>query len=198
MPFGLLPVSLVAFALFAVAARSGDAFGWEVSFLTALHRIATPPLDRAALWCSRIFHPQVLAVATVLLTIGFALRRRWRWAWAAFVMVGGALLLNTVVKQIVQRSRPMLWTPLRSEVNSGFPSAHAMTSFAFAALLVLLSCRTRWRGAALVLAPLWLALVALDRLYLGAHYPTDILAGWCLSLAWVTGVWLLILRAERR
>lgn len=192
----LLPV--VAFLGLAAMARSGRAFGWEAALLTTLHRVATPTLDRAAVWYSRIFHPQVLVVLTVLLTIGFVLRRRWRWAWAAIGMVGGALLLNSVAKAFVQRPRPALWPSLTGEVSSGFPSAHAMTSFAVAALLVLLCWRTRWRGLALVLVPLWLALVALDRLYLGVHFPTDILAGWCLSLAWVTGVWLLALRTERR
>ncbi len=193
-----LVLPLVAFALFAVAARSGRAFGWEATVLTSLHGGATPTFDRAAVWYGRIFHPQVLVVATVLLTIGFVLRRHWRWAWAAIGMVGGALLLNTVVKEVVQRPRPAFWPSLTGEVSSGFPSGHAMTSFAFAVLLLVLLWHTRWRGLALVLVPLWLVLVALDRLYLGVHYPTDVLAGWCLSLAWVTGVWLLTLPKEPR
>lgn len=188
-------VPLVIFALFAAKAWSGHAFGWESDFLLAVHQRAAPALDRGAIWCSRIFHPQVLVVATALLAGGFALRRRWRWAWAALGLVGGALLLNTVVKEIVRRPRPALWPSPTGEVSSGFPSGHAMTSFAFAALLVAICWRTRWRGPSLLLAPLWLVLIALTRLYLGVHYPTDILAGWCLASAWVTTVWLLALRA---
>ena len=59
-----LVLPLVAFALFAVAARSGRAFGWEATVLTSLHGGATPTFDRAAVWYGRIFHPQVLVVAT--------------------------------------------------------------------------------------------------------------------------------------
>jgi undecaprenyl-diphosphatase len=185
--------SLVIFILLALAASSGEPFAWENSALTSLHTVATPALDSAAVWWSRVFHPQVLAVATLLLTIGFVLRRAWRQAIMASGIVLGALLLSTVVKEIIERPRPRLWPTITGETNSGFPSGHAMTSCAFAALLVIIFWPTRWRGAALTIAAIWLALVALARLYLGVHYPTDILAGWGLALAWA----MLVARLSR-
>ena len=181
--------SLIIFGLLAIAALSGQPFAWESSVLTSLHTLATPALDSAAIWWSRIFHPQVLAVATLLLTIGFVLRRAWGQALMASGIVLGALLLSTVVKEIIGRPRPSLWPAITGETNSGFPSGHAMTSCAFAALLVIIFWPTRWRGAALGSAAIWLALVALARLYLGVHYPTDILSGWGLALTWAAVVW---------
>lgn len=176
--------SLVIFILLAIAALSGEPFAWENRTLSWLHTLATPALDSAAIWWSRIFHPQVLAVATLLLTIGFVLRRAWGQAIMASGIVLGALLLSTVAKEIIGRPRPTLWPTITGETNSGFPSGHAMTSCAFAALLAIIFWPTRWRGAALAIAAIWLALVGLARLYLGVHYPTDILSGWGLALAW--------------
>lgn len=186
-----LVAPLVAFVLLAVAAMAGQPFAWEDELLLAIHDLASPGLDSAAIWWSRIFHPQVLIVVSALIAIGFSLRRQWRWAIVALGSVAGALLVNTVVKAVVGRPRPALWPSLTGETSSGFPSGHAMVSFAFAALLVLLLWPTRWRLPALALITVWVALVALARLALGVHYPTDILAGWCLSLAWVATVWLL-------
>lgn len=181
--WGLIP--LVIAAPLIVAASTGQPFAWEVAALLALHRQTTPPLDNAAVWWSRLFHPQVLLVAATLLTVGFVLRRAWCQACATIGSVGGALLLSTLVKRLVDRPRPALWPALVVETNSGFPSGHAMTCCAVAALLVLIAWRTRWRIPVLVIAVAWAALVALARLYLGAHYPTDVIAGWCLALSWV-------------
>lgn len=177
------------FLALGVSALTGEPYAWERQVLNRLHASATPALDNAALWWSRVFHPQVLVVVTVLLTLGFVLRRAWRQAAITFGIVVGALLLSTLVKEIVGRPRPALWPSLSGETNSGFPSGHAMTSLAFAATLLILSWPVRWRAATLAVAAIWVALTGLARLYLGVHYPTDVAAGWGLSLAWVASAW---------
>ncbi len=186
-----LVAPLVMFVLLAVAIIAGQPFAWEDEALTTIHDAMSPGFDNAAIWWSRIFHPQVLIVVSALIALGFSLRRQWRWVIVALGSVAGALLVNTLVKAVVARPRPALWPSLTGETSSSFPSGHAMVSFAFAALLVLLLWPTRWRGLSLAIIAAWVALVALARLTLGVHYPTDILAGWCLSLAWVATVWLL-------
>jgi membrane-associated phospholipid phosphatase len=66
-----------------------------------------------------------------------------------------------------------------------------MGSLAVVATLVIVLWATRWRWLALGVGGAFVLLVGLSRLYLGSHYPSDILAGWCASLAWVLGVYQL-------
>jgi undecaprenyl-diphosphatase len=74
------------------------------------------------------------------------------------------------------------------ESTFSFPSGHAMQSMAVGAALVILLWETRWRYVALLLSASFVLAVGLSRIYLGVHYPSDILAGWAASVAWVVGL----------
>ncbi|QEO26122.1 phosphatase PAP2 family protein [Xanthomonas translucens] len=131
----------------------------------------------------------------VLLLLGL---RRWREAmFAGFSFVGSALL-NMSAKQFFQRDRPSLWESIAPEHTFSFPSGHAMGSMTLAAVLVALAWRTRWRWPVLLLAGTFALLVGVSRIYLGVHYPSDILGGWCAALVWVVGLYLLLFLGERR
>ncbi|MBB4128991.1 undecaprenyl-diphosphatase [Xanthomonas translucens] len=131
----------------------------------------------------------------VLLLLGL---RRWREAmFAAFSFVGSALL-NLSAKQFFQRDRPSLWESIAPEHTFSFPSGHAMGSMTLASVLIALAWRTRWRWPVLLLAGTFALLVGVSRIYLGVHYPSDILGGWCAALVWVLGLYLLMFRGERR
>lgn len=110
------------------------------------------------------------------------------------VSVLGGLALNDLLKTIFDRPRPDLALPSVDVVTSSFPSGHAALSSAayltmaglFAHLAPTAAARAYVMGAAI----LFVFLIGMTRIYLGAHYPTDVLAGWCIGSAWALTCWL--------
>jgi undecaprenyl-diphosphatase len=131
-------------------------------------------------------------VGVLTLTLGamalFASRRRWRRAAMLGVVVLGASLLNLLLKMLFARERPDLWDHIVTELSYSFPSGHAMASMGLAAGLVVSLWETRFRRIAIIGGLAYVAVIAFTRLYLGVHYPTDIIAGWCVSIAWALAV----------
>lgn len=111
---------------------------------------------------------------------------------ASLSIIFGALVTNVLLKNLVARARPfacdsMLWSPLIAKpTDFSFPSGHTTASFAVA-LVIARMFPKKYGVPAVILA----ALVAFSRLYLGVHYPTDVLAGFLVALAGSTlSVWL--------
>jgi undecaprenyl-diphosphatase len=136
----------------------------------------------------------VIVVGTVV-----ALARAGRGADALFlgVAVAGAEVITRVAKPIVARPRPELWEHGYPASGYAFPSGHTTSSMALAAAVTVLAWNTRWRWWALAGGALFTFGVGVSRVYLGVHYPSDVIAGWCLGVAWVS-VLILLRAAERR
>lgn len=135
--------------------------------------------------------PVIMAALSLLITLAFLIFRQRRSALFFLLSLGGAVLLNVLMKIVVQRQRPDLWISLAPESDFSFPSGHAMGSVALAAALTVLAWQTRWRWPVLIVTSMFALLVCWSRSYLGVHYPSDILAGMVASLAWVGGLQLL-------
>jgi len=103
--------------------------------------------------------------------------------------VGGAMLLNLALKGAYERARPHFDDPLVTLGTYSFPSGHTTAAVAFygvmAAFLVSRFYDRRLRAAIVASAIVMIALVAFSRLYLGAHYLSDVLAAVCSSTAWL-------------
>lgn len=164
---------------------------FDDAILLHAHGLAGPGLDGFFVLVSKLGYQGVIAldVLVVLVLLGY---RRWREATFAAVAFVGSALLNLGAKQFFQRDRPTLWESISPEDTFSFPSGHAMGSMTLAMVLVLLAWRTRWRWPATVLAALFVVLVGYSRVYLGVHYPSDILAGWMAATAWVVGAYLVL------
>lgn len=131
------------------------------------------------------------AVGAVLLW-----RRHWRAAWHWAAAHGFAVVVPLALKQILHLPRPFdLYTGVSAY---GFPSAHAtmsMVSYGFLALLIAQGISKTWRRTAYGAAGLIIMVVVASRLYLGAHWLSDVLGGLTLGLFWVT---LLMVSYRRR
>jgi membrane-associated phospholipid phosphatase len=85
----------------------------------------------------------------------------------------------------------------RAGPGFSFPSAHAAASLTFAAVVVAIAWPTRWRRLAVAVGATFVFAVGLSRVYLGVHYPSDVLAGWCVASVWtlaVLALWTLVAR----
>lgn len=166
----------------------GEGLPFDRPILEWLHARATSTLDSLMLFFSQVGAPRPMVIFFVAV-LAFLLWRRRRGDAVFFALgVAGAMALNFVAKLVFGRARPDLWVSLAPELDYSFPSGHAMGAMAVVAALVALTWRTGWRWPVLLGGGLFVALVGLSRLYLGVHYPSDVLTGWLASLAWVGGV----------
>ena len=132
-------------------------------------------------------------VLALVVGTGVLLWQKRRQAVAQLLLgVGGAVGINLLLKNSFGRARPDLWEQIISESSYSFPSGHAMASSALALSVVLILWQTRWRWWAVGAATVYMLFVGVSRLYLGVHYPSDIVAGWLMSAAWVVVVAVLI------
>jgi undecaprenyl-diphosphatase len=107
---------------------------------------------------------------------------------APTVAVIGAAGLSFAIKQLVGRTRPSLFPPLTSESGPSFPSGHTLTAIAFYGMCAFLLARPLhgWARAVVVtLAVVISGAVAYSRVYLGVHYPTDVLGSFIIGTAWI-------------
>ena len=123
----------------------------------------------------------VTAVAFLTLLVG-VLIGPWLHGVLGAVAIGLASLGNEALKAVIARSRPDLLDPIVTERGFSFPSGHSALGMAAWGILGVLVMRSRLplgvrRGIVVVLAVL-IVLVGLSRIWLGVHYPTDVLAGW--------------------
>jgi undecaprenyl-diphosphatase len=139
----------------------------------------------------------------MLVTIGI---RRWYWLLALVLVVPGGALLNELLKITFRRARPKFDNPILTLTDYGFPSGHTMIAtllYGFLAVFIFQAVqRWRWRVFAAAVAALLIPLVALSRMYLGAHYLSDALAAVAAGVIWLvlclTAVATLRRRARHR
>jgi undecaprenyl-diphosphatase len=135
--------------------------------------------------------------------VGFLLIRRTYHA-VGFVLVAtmGGLVLSLLLKRSFARPRPELVSHLSAVYTSSFPSGHSMLSavvyLTLGALLARLVEGPALKIYIILVAMLLTLLVGVSRVYMGVHYPTDVLAGWSVGLSWAILCWLVARRLQRR
>lgn len=180
---------------------------FDRAVLLALRRAPDDPLGSRAveevmLNLSALGSAAVTMLIAGLVTAYYALAgHRW---YAALIVVstGGAALVMTALKQLYARPRPSIVTQLGVPSGLSFPSGHSMLAAALYVTLAVMIARTLERRRLrvfVVAAGVAIALlVGVTRVYLGMHYPTDVLAGWTAGLLWALACGLVVRQLGRR
>ena len=189
--FGIF-IPLLVFGKLAEEVWEHEGFDWDIPILHFIHRFATPVRDNLMVLITDAGGIKVMVPVAGAIFLMLLLRRRQGHALFFSLAIGGAAVLNFLAKLFFRRTRPHLWISPVSEHDYGFPSGHAMGSMAVITALVILTWSTRWRWPILIFGSLFVLAVGLSRLYLGVHFPSDIMAGWVASLAWVMGVYMIL------
>ena len=198
---GITAFGVLAFALIADETFEGETRGFDESILLALREPgdATNPigpawlehalLDITALGGYVILSMLVIGVAIYLIAAG-----KRGTALLVVGAVGSGTLLSETLKFGFARPRPDLVAHLAEVQSASFPSGHAMISaIAYLTLGVLLTRAHKQRRTKIIImsyAILLTLMIGLSRIYLGVHWPTDVLAGWALGAAWSSLWWL--------
>ena len=162
----------------------------DAQLSTWLHSQGSPLLTRAMFAIT--FFGSTKAASLIAVPFGLYLiwRRRFYWLAAVISSIAGGMLLNKLLKYAFHRPRPFFNDPLLKLTSYSFPSGHTMTATVLYGVLAayFFTTTTGWRGRVLIVfsASFLILLVGLSRMYLGAHYLSDVLGAMAEGLAWLS------------
>jgi undecaprenyl-diphosphatase len=189
---GFLVCAVVVFLFGFLASevfRTTDTRAVDREVTLAMRELQSPSNDRIARIVTFFGSHLFILPATVVVTAGLWLKHHWASALLFCGSVVGGFGLNALLKIAFARERPDLWPALVTERTYSFPSGHATISTVFfgglAAVVLHLSRRPLVRAAALVFSTAAILIIAASRVYLGAHWTTDVAGGVLVGLFWV-------------
>jgi undecaprenyl-diphosphatase len=186
-------IAFVLFAWLGSEVLRGATEELDIRVRMALHSLASPNLTRVMVEASVLGGPSRLAPIGFGVAAYFLVRGWSRGALLVIITLAGASILDWSLKQFFGRLRPeAFFDYYPAPASFSFPSGHALfaTCF-FGGLAVLFSARVR---SAPIRAAVWLGAVAaivligVSRIYLGVHYPSDVLGGFAAGITWTTAV----------
>jgi undecaprenyl-diphosphatase len=177
--FGLLAIAVATLPLIT---------DWDSIILKKVHNLQSIELDQIAIALTQTARGIAITAITSLLSIGLVWWKQWRSLGYVWLVIIGSGLINFLAKLLFHRHRPDLWVSPLPQSDFSFPSGHAMLSMSLVMAIAILIPQKHWRLIWLFTCGFWLMAIAWARLYLGVHYPSDILGGWALAIAWVMAI----------
>lgn len=199
-------VAIGIFALIAEGVEEGFTQAFDEAVLRWFEGMRTPGLDKAMLEITTLGSGLVLVVIVLVASV-FLWQTQHK--WSVYLLLLGTLggkLLNTILKLSYERPRPTIVESVTDVYSASFPSGHAMSSMvvygSVAYLVGRLEAKHGLRYTTWIFAAIAIILIGISRMYLGVHYPSDVIAGFIAGIAWlgfvVASMQALQFFAERR
>lgn len=194
--FGLrLIASLVALLVFVWLARQvakGVAIGFDAGVRAFVHQNASSGLTGVMRFLSDLGEPGLLFMLGIGALIAMLVLRWNRQAILFLILLSGAFVLDSTLKFTFHRTRPAPFFGTPEPHSSSFPSGHALFSICFFGVLAVIATEhvasRKARAAIWALATVLVSAIGLSRIYLGVHYPSDVVAGYAAAVFWVGAV----------
>lgn len=205
----VVALGIAVFADLAGDMGEGDGQAFDQAVLSAMRPHADPSdalgpwwLEEAAADLTALGGIAVLGLfATIVILFLFFQRKRLS-ALLLMAGLGGGLMLSEGLKSVFERDRPPQVFQAVDTINASFPSGHALLSAVFylsiGVMLTRAFPRRRFKAYVLGVGVALTVIVGMTRIYLGAHWATDVLAGWSAGAAWAMTLWLIAYGVERR
>ena len=176
-----------------------EAFSFDRSFLLWIHQFANPQLDRIVLFFTSLGNPPTVVSIFIITSAWLLLKRRYSDAIRFAIVCAGGVAINQGMKLFFAKPRPELWARLITDLTFSFPSGHAVGSMVVYGFIAYILAKElqRYKRYIYAIASMIIIAIGLSRLYLGVHYPTDIIAGYGIGILWLTTCLKLNFRSRR-
>jgi len=162
----------------------------DLRIINLVSHFRTPNANQFMLFITYLAKGEIVTVAVIFSLIILFLLRKWSYLRSLLVFVIGGELFVWVIKNIINRPRPPLAEALVTETSYSFPSGHTFVAVAFYGLITFFLFdslkKKSLKAISLTLGIILVILIGASRIYLGAHWPSDVLASYTSGLAWLS------------
>ena len=204
----ILVTALLVFTYVAKEVVSGESKGFDEMTLNYLRHDGKIMEDEQTWLTGMMIDITALGGTTIIFMITAAvvfyllIQKQYEFMWLILIATIGGAILSFGLKELFARERPPLIYHLLTVKSLSFPSGHAMMSSVVyltqGALLAKVQSNKNLRVYILLVAIILVFLIGISRIYFGVHYPTDVLAGWSVGLAWASLCWLAVKYLQKR
>ncbi|MBN9034187.1 phosphatase PAP2 family protein (plasmid) [Agrobacterium tumefaciens] len=198
--FGILAGGAFLFQYLVGEVLEGEPLKFDAGILLAFRQQDDPAIPIGPSWLlhaaddiTSLGGVTVLSMLTILVTLYFVVARKRGLALYIALCIGGGWLVSTLLKIAIGRPRPDIVPHLVKVSDLSFPSGHAMLSAITYLTLGALLAKGRHRSERVYVmgcAILLTVTIGISRVYLGVHYPSDVIGGWCAGTIWALFCWL--------
>ncbi len=186
---GFAIAAFCVWGFFQIAERvfSEQTTEFDIAILQSIYKLHTPLLNQIMTGITFLGNGSTLIFMSCLVGIFLLITRKFASAFNLIIVTTGGIGLNVWLKNIFARVRPALWERIVDAADYSFPSGHAMVSlvvYGFIGYLLIVNFRS-WSSVILFFTTLLILAIGFSRLYLGVHWPTDIIAGYAAGLVWL-------------
>ena len=198
---------LFVFGFIAQEVVKGKTLAFDREVMLALRGSADPRVPIGPTWLPEVARDLTSLgsiIVLVIITLGVVgylfLAGRSAVAWLTLIAVFGGIVLSDLLKFAFERARPDVVNPLARVFTTSFPSGHAtlsaITYLTIGAVLARSQPSSTISLYFMSLAAFLTMIIGVSRIYLGVHYLTDVLGGWCIGTAWAMGCWAIMARLQ--